>query len=157
VSRGQRPQLCLVENCLSVLLRLSQRRLWAQRTEEGGSAVALGERRPRDRDMTAKSSCVPALPGSRCPCGGRERAGKPPVLRSGACQAASYTDAVCRCASLAPTLPAMSGASIPHPQLGAIWVCVTTGLVPSSNTQPQGELLFRVSPWLCFLQQLYLT
>lgn len=125
-SRGQRAQLCWVEICLSVLLPLSQRRLWAQRTEEAGSAMALGERRPRDRDMTAKSSCIPALPGSRCPCGGQERAGKPGIQWSRACQAASYAGAVCRCASLAPTLLATSGASSPRPWFGAIRVCVVT-------------------------------
>lgn len=126
VSRGQRAQLCWVEICLSVLLPLSQRHLWAQRTDEAGSAVALGERRPRDRDMTAKSSCIPALPGGRCPCGGRERAGKPGIQWSRACQAASYAGAVCRCASLAPTLLASSGASSPHPWFGDIWVCLVT-------------------------------
>lgn len=124
VSRGQRVQLCWVDNCLSVLLPLSQQHLWAQRTEEAGSAVALGERRPRDRDMTAKSSCVLALPGSRCPCRGWEWAGKPPIHRSRACQAACYAGAICRCASLALTLLAMSRASSPCPWFGAIWVCV---------------------------------
>lgn len=28
--------------------------------------------------------------------------------------------------------------------------------VPSRNTRPQGEPVFRVSPWLCFLRQLFL-
>lgn len=126
VSRGQRAQLCWVEICLLVFLPSSQRHLWTQRTDEAGSAMALGERRPRDRDMTAKSSCIPALPGGRCPCGGRERAGKPGIQWSRACQAASYAGAVCRCASLAHTLLASSGASSPCPWFSAIWVCVVT-------------------------------
>lgn len=66
MSRRQSLQLCRAGNGLSELLPSSQKHLWAQRTEEAGIALALGEQQPRDRDMTAKSSCAPALPGSRC-------------------------------------------------------------------------------------------
>lgn len=59
VSRRQSVQLCGFGNGLSALLPSSQQHFWAQRTEEAGAASALGEQQPRDRDMTAKSSCVP--------------------------------------------------------------------------------------------------
>lgn len=132
----QSVQLCRAGNGLSVLLPSSQQHLWAQRTEEARAALALGEQQPRDTDMTAKSSCAPALPGSRCLCGGQERAGKTPVQQGRACQDASYAGSDGRYASLAPSLSAL-----------------THGLVlwwPSSNTISKENLSLEFFPSFAF-------
>lgn len=141
VSRGQRVQLYEADVCLSVLVPLSQWRLWARRAGEAGSAVPLGERQPRDRDAAAESSCVLALPGGRCPWGGRERAGKPPAQQRGVCQAACHAGA--------------DGS--PGPCVGAIWLCVVAN--PSAQLQRAAlrKPVFRLPPWLCFLQELGLN